>query len=136
MADRTKPVDKSIPASQRQVKWVKSEVTTGDVLRVADSLGRPADTITIEAAAGSDLAIIVNSKAIIYPRRQYPEEEVGGWVNDGEVNLAGGVEVNTLNPSITIGDATSKIEYSLNDIPIRDVKITFTTSATFTLIFS
>ena len=135
MANQTKLADRGMPSPMRYVTWASSELATGDVLRVLDSLGRMADTLSIDTTAGCDLSIRINSRITVLPIRSKPEDEASGWTLAGYPNVALGTELETQVGSITIGDATSKINYQLNDVPIQDLEVTFTTG-TFTILLS
>lgn len=135
MADVVKQIDRALPPQQRYVVFSNTELSTGDVIRVFDSLGRPADSVTIECSSGSDLEVRVNSRVKIYPIRQYPSEHPYGWAETGEPVVADPREFNSGVGKIKVGSATSAISYQLNDVPVTDLEVTFTTG-TFTIMFS
>jgi hypothetical protein len=135
MADFIKDVSDTMPSEQRYIVVDEGDVATGDVIRVLQSLGRNADTITIEADSASDLSIRLNTFKTIYPRRQYPSEEVFGWAQYGEKNLTQGNEVDTGMDPIEVGNGVSAVQFALNDVPIESVEVTYT-GGTFTILLS
>lgn len=124
MANVIKTIDQSLPRAQQYAVFSNTDAATGDVIRVATTLGRPADTITIDTSASSDLVVRFNSKVTVFPKRNYPENEKFGWAS--EQNLTQGVELDTGSHSITIGGATAA-SYSRNDLAISDIVVTYTT---------
>lgn len=134
MANITKTIDQALPRSQQYAVFTNTDAATGDVIRVADSLGRPADTLTIETSAGSNLTVRFNSKVTVFPTRNYPENEKVGWTQMGYQNLTQGEELDTGTHSITIG-AASAVSYSRNDLAISDIVVTYT-SGTFVITVS
>ena len=135
MADFVKDVTDSLAPSQRYISVTESDVSDGDVIRVYDSLGRHADTITIEADASSDLKIRINSRVKRQARRQYPSEHPFGWARNGEKNLTEEVEYQTNVDQIEVGNTTSAVQFALNDIPITDVEVSYS-AGTFTILLS
>ena len=133
MANYTAVVNKALQSQERYMKVTESEVNTGDVIRVLDSLGRVADTITIEADALSDLSIKINSRVVVYKPRQYPEQNPFNWEKAPEVKEQ--TEFETGVDSLTVGNTTSAVTYQLNDIPIRDIEVTYT-AGSFEIILS
>lgn len=129
MANVTKLVDRTLPSNQRYVVFASSELADNDVIQVLESLGRPADTLTIDVVQGSDLRIRLNTQITVYPRRAYPEQQPYGWYQNGEQLLASGIQFDTGVGLIDIGSSSSPITYELTDIPIEDLEVNFTTSS-------
>jgi len=128
MANITKTIDRAIPSHQRYVVFTDQEIDSGDVIRVVDTLGRSADTLTIECDAGCDLSIRVNSRITVYPNKQYPEENQFPQAQYGYQNLSDAREFDSGLDLIKVGDAVSDITYTLNDVAISDLEVTFTVS--------
>lgn len=126
MANITKTIDQALPTSQRYAVFSNTDAATGDVIRVATTLGRPADTVTIDTSAGSNLTVRFNSKATVSQVRNYPENEKFGWTLMGYPNLTVDEEMDTGTGSITIGN-TSALTYTINDLAISDIVVTYTT---------
>jgi hypothetical protein len=135
MADQVKLVDKALPSPQRYITFEDTELSTGDIIRVVESLGRSADSLTIEAAAGCDLSIRLNSRVNVYPSRQYPEQHPFPWVQNSELLLADPREFDTGVGEILVGNASAQISYSLTDMPISNLEVIFTVG-TFTILLS
>lgn len=135
MANKIKLIDRALPSQQRYVIFSNSELASGDIIRVIESLGRSADTLTIDASSGSNLSIRINSRVTVYPNRQYPEQHPFPWVQNGEILVADPREFDSGVGTILVGNATSAVTYQLNDVPIGNLEVIFTTG-TFTILLS
>ena len=129
MADITKLVDRTLPSNQRYVTFTSDELDDGDVIQVTESLGRPADTLRITTVQGSDLKIRLNTQVTVYPRRAYPEQQPYGWYQNGEQLLASGIQFDTGVGEILVGSATGVVDYEINDLPITDLEVNFSTAS-------
>jgi hypothetical protein len=121
MADVIKSVDRGIPATERSQTFSESDAGAGDLILVQDSLGKPAKTMTIDAAAA--MTVRFNVRRVIFPR---PD------LNDGFSNSPNGdirrfnlskpqVVEDTTMALVSIGAGES---FALdNDMPVRDIKI-------------
>lgn len=128
MANVSKTIDQALPRSQQYAVFTNTDAATGDVIRVATTLGRPADTVTIETSAGSNLVVRFNSKVTVARTRNYPENEKYGWTLMGYPNLTDTEELDTGSQSITIG-AASAVSYSRNDLAISDIVVTYSSGS-------
>ncbi len=135
MADFIKDVGDTMPSEQKYIVVKNTDVASGDVIRVLASLGRNADTITIEADAFSDLSIRLNTFKTVFPLRAYPSQHPFGWAENGEKNLALGTERDTGMDPIVVGNTTAPVQFALNDVPIETVEVTYT-AGTFTILLS
>lgn len=133
MVDFTKKVTGSLEPGMRYISVTESDVATGDVIRVYDSLGRFADTITIEANAASNLQIRINSRVTRHRPRQYPGNYPAYWEGIPEINDP--VEFETKVDLIDVGNATTAVQFALNDITIGDIEVTYS-AGTFTILLS
>ncbi len=132
MADVIKKVNEALPPGQRYIVLSESDVATGDVIRILTSLGRTADTVTIEASAGSDLSIKINSRVFVNKRREYPEEHPAFWTAYNDISAR--TEAVSGADSILVGNPIAST-FVLNDLVMRDMEVTYTTG-TFTIFFS
>ena len=76
MSDITKRVDRGIRPAKRYQYFKSSElndaggaIATGDIFRIENSLGKPANYLYIETTAGTVFTIRINSVVTTYPLR-------------------------------------------------------------------
>ncbi len=132
MANVIKKVNESLPPGQRYIVLDESDVASGDVVRILTSLGRTADTLTIETSVGSDMSIKINSRQYIQKRREFPEEHPAFWTFYKDISQT--TELETGVDTITVGGASAST-FALNDLVLRDIEVTYTTG-TFTIFLS
>jgi hypothetical protein len=123
MADLIKVINRALPPNERYLQYVNTEVANADVIRVYESLGRAADTMTITIVGdGLALKVKINSRVVVAPRRKYPEQEEFMWAEGGYPNLAQATEQLTGAELIDVA-ARGAGTYVFSSIPIRDVEI-------------
>src|SRR5687767_4567867 len=118
MANRTKLLDRSVG----YVEWDSSELTTTDVLRIQESLGRPGAHVRIETDATSNRVIKINSRKKVYPPLSSdPYQNNPGGLDGLHADLSNDVEITTNADSITIPVSTTWTR----DLNVRDIEVTF-----------
>lgn len=127
MADITQLIDRGIPSAERYMKLTDSGVSSGDIIRVEDSLGRPAKHLTIETTAGCDLKVKINGKFKKAVRRQYPGEHPSYFVEYGLQDKNDFREYDANLEFIQIGDSSAAATFSFNEKTIRNMEVQFTT---------
>ena len=130
MADSIKLIDRSVG----YVSWTNSDLATGDVARVEKSLHRTGKSLKIEASAGSNLTVKINSRETVYPPLSVdPWKHNPGGLDGYYPDLNNAGEVTTNAQSITVG-AASAVIFEWAGM-MRDVEVTYTTG-TFTMYVS
>lgn len=128
MSDITKPVDRRIPVAERTQSFTEADATTGDILMIEDSLGRPANVLTIESAGG--MAFRVNVYQMVAP----PREGNDLMFTAGMPNLALAQRVKTDTQALI--ELEPDETFVLDDeLVIRDMELV-TVSGTFEIITS
>lgn len=104
-------------------QWLASEITNGDIIDVATSLGgRSAHTVTIESAGG-ETTLRFNVAKKIYKEHGPDHNPHLGWgagTSRTSPLMVAEVELNT--PDIVITAGVSQI-WSAAEIPISDIKV-------------
>ena len=130
MADSIKLIDRSVG----YITWDNSELATGDVARVLQSLGRVGKSLKIETSAGSDLTVKLNSRMKVYPPLHVdPMKDHPGGLDNFYLDLSQEAEIETNAESITVG-GTSVVVFEWSG-SMRDIEVTYTTG-TFTMYVS
>jgi hypothetical protein len=130
MADIVKKVDRNIPSPYRTQNFTSEEASTGDVLMVLESLGRPARRMTVECEGG-DMRIRLNVYHMVYPR--IPDRE--GLMNVSHLPyLTSGLRYKDASTAFVDIEAGSVYEFS-DDVAIQDVEI-LVASGTFDIFTS
>ncbi len=128
MANVTKKVDRNVPVLQRSTNFTHEDAATGDVLKVADSLGYPASHLTIETQGGP-LKILFNVWQQVF-KRWSPSDAGFMYGTEGFPNLTSGVNYMTntasglgANPrgAVTVEANTT---YTMDrDLAVSDIQI-------------
>lgn len=136
MANITKVSNPINPANQRYLQILNTEVANGDVVRVSNSLGKPAVNLSIVITGdGLGLKVKLNSRQLVLKKRVYPETQPFGWVGQFD-DLYNSAETTTGAEAIDIA-VRGAGTYNFNNFPISDVEIVKGAgTGTFTLIFS
>lgn len=135
MADVVFTIDRGIPSGQRYIVVTQADLSNGDIVRIIESIGRSADTVTVEADAGSDLEIVLNAKRDVAKRRQYPEEHPAFWSEYSFINVNDVTEHDTGLDRIVIGDSGAAVTFVIDDVLVNNLQVFFTTGD-FSLLFS
>ena len=94
MADVVKKVNRAIPPTERTLTITEADASAGDVILVAESMGRPARKVLIEAEDVMSVRFNVYHK--VYPRRDgrdlmttahLPNLALGGTIKDDTMAL-------------------------------------------------
>lgn len=115
MADIKKPIDYNVSPNERYQVFTKADATTGDVLKVNDSLGFPASYVSI-AAQGGAMAVRFNVYRRIYQLR--PDD--GIHMNHVQ-NTSSGFTIKEATASYSI-ESNTTFELS-NKMPISDIEL-------------
>jgi len=127
MADITKLLNRIIPPQARTLTVSGSDVSSGDVFMVEESMGRPASKIFVDAE--DYVALRLNVYHMVFPRRDgrdlmttahLPNLALGGRIKDGTMALV------ELAPGET---------FELDETPISDIEF-HTVSGNFTLLLA
>jgi len=70
MADIIKRVDRNIPRNERSVNFTDADVSPGDIILIAESLGRTASDVTIESTGVMSIRLNVRQK--VFQKNIYP----------------------------------------------------------------
>ena len=118
MSNITKFVDRGISPTARSQVFTQADATTGDILLVADSLGRPASTLQLSSVGGMTIRMNVL-------RTVFPPAPMNGLQSPGQfegLNLKLGVSVE--DTSQTVQTIAANGTFTLDKaIPISDIKI-------------
>ena len=140
MADITKIVGKHIPSHMRRQTWSSSEladdatvISSGDIVRVKNSLGRSAKNIKFTIVGASDLAIRVNSRHQVFARQSNTTGVPGIDGNFYDNIAVGGEVVDSSIMSQTIGGAASTSFEMDRVLPVDDIELVAWSSGTWTL---
>jgi len=109
---------------------VGGALAQGDVVRVENSLKRPAKRIVIETNGLCDLGVTINSRQMVYPRADSLAtlRPMGAAGIEGSIKiLAQGAETTTNNAELSIGPAAV---WSFEGI-VSDIEITTWTAGTW-----
>lgn len=94
MADVIKKVNRAIPPQERTLTITEADASAGDVVMIADSMGRPAKKVLIEAEA--EMSVRFNVYHKVYPNRDgrdlmttahLPNLALGGTIKDDTMAL-------------------------------------------------
>tara|TARA_Y100000310_G_C20637956_1_gene792272 strand:- start:654 stop:1052 length:399 start_codon:yes stop_codon:yes gene_type:complete len=126
MADKVKKVDRGVPSAERTQSFTQADAGAGDILKIENSLGKPAKHIVIENTAGAgSMTVRFNVIRTIYPNRT--KEDYDCLYPEIYKNLALGQTVeDTTGALVTIG-AGETFELD-NDLPVKDIKLVAATS--------
>ena len=125
MSNVVDPVSRGIPARERT--QVFTSAGAGDIIKVEESLGRPAQSVSIESVSG--MSVRFNVVHSVAP----PREGNDLMYTKGMPNLALSNEcVDDSQTPIPIGAGETFVS---DDIPVKDIQIVSVTGA-FTIIVS
>jgi len=119
------PISRGIPSRERV--QVFTSASAGDIIKVADSLGRPAQSVSIESVSG--MSVRFNVVHTVAP----PREGNDLMYTQGMPNLALAVDV--VDDSQTPIPISAGETFVMDDIPVKDIQIVTLTGA-FTIIVS
>lgn len=118
MADITKKVDRGIPSTKRYQLFTQADASTGDVILVEDSLGQPAQKVSIEAIA--DMTVRFNVYQTVYPKRIFNEGFVQTY--PGLDNISRGTLIQSDSNAVISISADETLVLS-NELVISDIEI-------------
>lgn len=125
MADVIKKIDRGIPRQERYMVLTNSEVNAGDIIRVQQSLGRPANKVTIEATAA--MTVRFNVYQMVFPERS-PSDGFR-FSETGLLNLAKGAE-HYAGDGLDVVSIGAGETFELDgDISVKDLEVTTTDGA-------
>jgi hypothetical protein len=118
MSKITKKVNRAIPVTQRSQVFTQVDATTGDILMVQDSLGKPARSVQIQA--GATMNVRFNVVQTVFPPR---DTGMGGFpYGDLSKNTAAGVEV--IDDSARVLTIGASETFTLdNDLAVQDIQL-------------
>lgn len=116
MAQIVKRVDRGIWPTQRSQSFTQADAGAGDIILVQESLGQPAQHLTVEAAAAMDLRLNVLRK--VYPALP----DAGGAIQNPRLDLENGQEVEDTTTALFHLDANETLVLN-KEISITDIKL-------------
>jgi hypothetical protein len=128
MADITKKVHNLVPGNQRSQSFTQADAGAGDVIMVAESLGKPAHKVLFDADQA--LSFRLNVYHEIFPRRT-GDQVINIW-DECDVNLTSGIRYQDASMAEIFIDAGSTFELD-NDVPVNDIEMV-TVSGNYTVI--
>lgn len=116
MAKITKRCDRGVDPLQRSQSFTQADAGAGDILMIADSLGKPAKHLTVDATAAVTLRI--NVLRTVYPA----QPDAGGAIQNPRLDLENPQEVEDTSGALFDLSAGETLILD-NEMPVTDLKL-------------
>ena len=120
MAKFVKKVDRLVPSTERSQVFTSADISTGDIIDIAGSIGKAASEVRITTAGSSNLTFRKNVIQTIFPSRG--NDKFGGPIHGPNINTALGVE--KIDDTMVAETADSD---TILKGPIKDLELTWST---------